>query len=255
MKAFDHSVFDAGRPVEAVHARWQDNEFQANFVLDCANSVYHHLMDNVAVGKPAPIRPFREIMAHVQGELPKRRTSLIRGLGTMRGKTDTCSHELRAAVLMMNLAWELDLPRREQLDLGMSGLLHDIGKIVVPEAILDKAAALDADEAVIMRRHCEDGERLLLGFGVQSTTILDICRHHHERCDGSGYPDRLRGDEISRPARMAMICDVYDALTSRRAYKDAWSHSDAIAEMRSQAGQFDTELLDVFAASLHCLEG
>ena len=128
----------------------------------------------------------------------------------------------------------------------MGALLHDVGKITVPADILNKRGPLTEDELVIMREHPARGEALVSGVGFP-WDIRPMLRHHHERWDGRGYPDRLAGEQIPRAARILCIADVFDALTSTRSYRQAYSVSEAVALMRSDAGTvFDPHLLEIF---------
>jgi HD-GYP domain-containing protein (c-di-GMP phosphodiesterase class II) len=122
--------------------------------------------------------------------------------------------------------------------------LHDIGKIGIPDSVLLKSGLLDTSEREIMRTHPKKGRQIidaiLLGFGLESFEYLDILRniaeYHHETLDGSGYPHGLRSDEIPMESRIVAVADVFDALTSRRPYKEAWSIDDAFQELRKLAG-------------------
>ena len=166
------------------------------------------------------------------------------GLTRLRSKDEyTYVHSVAVSALMVAFARHLGLEAREVRELGVAGLLHDVGKMVVPGRVLSKPGALTDDELALVRTHPEQGYRLLTeGEGV-SDIALDVARHHHERMDGGGYPLRLRGGEISLHARMAAICDVYDALTSRRPYKEAWTAAEAIGRMHGWEGHFDPALL------------
>jgi response regulator RpfG family c-di-GMP phosphodiesterase len=132
--------------------------------------------------------------------------------------------------------------------------LHDIGKVGLPDHILLKPAKLDAEERLIMQTHTTVGADMLQKVARNHPSAagflhmaIDIARHHHERFDGSGYPDRLAGTDIPLAARLVSICDVYDALRSRRVYKPALSHSAALQVMGDAAGsQFDPNLLEAF---------
>jgi HD-GYP domain-containing protein (c-di-GMP phosphodiesterase class II) len=128
----------------------------------------------------------------------------------------------------------------------MGALLHDVGKITVPAEILNKPGALTDEEAAIMRQHPARGETLISGVGFP-WDIRPMIRHHHERWDGRGYPDRLAGPQIPRAARILCIADVFDALTSARSYRSAYSPAKAAAMMRADSGAiFDPALLAVF---------
>lgn len=133
----------------------------------------------------------------------------------------------------------------------MAGLLHDIGKMAMPLDVLNKPGKLSDDEYAIMRSHPERGHAMLLAAQTAvSDAVLDVCLHHHEKVDGTGYPHRLAGEEISLLARMGAICDVYDAITSNRPYKTAWDASGSLARMAQWQGHFDTQLLHAFVRTV-----
>jgi two-component system cell cycle response regulator len=131
--------------------------------------------------------------------------------------------------------------------------LHDVGKIAVPDAILHKPGLLTESELEVMRRHAEVGERILAGF--EPAAVGRLVRSSHERWDGSGYPDGLRGEEIPLGARIITICDSYDAMTQPRPYRPARSVPEALAELRHGAGRrFDPALVAVFLSVFGYLE-
>jgi HD-GYP domain-containing protein (c-di-GMP phosphodiesterase class II) len=139
---------------------------------------------------------------------------------------------------------EPSLARNEEIAYGFT--LHDVGKIGVPDAILNKRGPLDTDEWDIMRRHPEIGVRIVEPIGFSSATI-DVILCHHERWDGSGYPHGLKGDEIPLAARVFAIADAYDAMTSDRPYRPAMSASDALEVLRVESGKaFDPGVVDIF---------
>ncbi|HCW95396.1 MAG TPA: phosphodiesterase [Pseudomonas sp.] len=132
-----------------------------------------------------------------------------------------------------------------------AALLHDIGKMAMPLEVLNKPGKLDDDEFAIMRSHPERGHAILLNAQSSvSEAVLDVCLHHHEKVDGTGYPHRLAGEQISLLARMGAICDVYDAITSNRPYKTAWDASGSLAKMAQWQGHFDTQLLHAFVRAV-----
>jgi hypothetical protein len=151
---------------------------------------------------------------------------------------------------MVNFARHLGLPDDIVREFGLAGLVHDIGKMDVPSEILNKPGRLTDEEFAIARLHPERGCAILDRAEAIPATAIDVCRHHHEKIDGTGYPFGLKGGEISLAARMGAICDVYDALTSDRAYKDAWSPIEAVTAMHGWRGQFDRDLLFTFYQSI-----
>ncbi|HEU0066372.1 MAG TPA: HD-GYP domain-containing protein, partial [Sphingomonas sp.] len=130
----------------------------------------------------------------------------------------TYTHSVAVCALMISMARELGLPPEAVHDLGMAGLLHDIGKVSVNPSILLKAEALTDAELAELRRHPTIGHEILSAAQGIPAVALDVCLHHHERPDGSGYPFGLKQDAISQATRMASVCDVYDAMTSIRPY-------------------------------------
>jgi HD-GYP domain-containing protein (c-di-GMP phosphodiesterase class II) len=136
-------------------------------------------------------------------------------------------------------------------DLAVGGLLHDIGKLSLPRAILQKPGKLTDAEYLQIQRHPELGAQILTQLGGFSVGVATLVTDHHERLDGSGYPHRLAGDERSDAARILGVCDVYDALISTRVYRAAWSDSDAIRYLREDAAvQFDQRVVDALALVL-----
>ncbi len=126
--------------------------------------------------------------------------------------------------------------------------LHDVGKIAIPDHILLKPGKLDDEEWGLMKEHTTKGAEILSGSNSQVlTAAAEIALMHHERWDGTGYPNGLAGEEISLAGRIVAISDVFDALTQRRPYKEAWGISDALGEIESQSGsQFDPDVVDAF---------
>jgi len=141
---------------------------------------------------------------------------------------------------MVSLARQLGLSEDLVREAGLAGLLHDVGKMTMPVEVLNKPGSLTDAEFVVMRSHPERGHALLLAAGSIPASALDVCLHHHEKYDGSGYPYRLQGEAISLFARMGAVCDVYDAITSNRPYKKAWNPAESLARMAQWTGHFDT---------------
>jgi putative nucleotidyltransferase with HDIG domain len=157
----------------------------------------------------------------------------------------TEEHTRRVALRAVQVGEELGFGAARLRTLAIGGLLHDIGKLSTPDTILRKAGPLTESEFAVIMEHPEHGRRLLRELGGFADAVLGLVAHHHERLDGSGYPHRLAGDELSLDVRILGVCDVYDALVSKRVYRNAWSHERALALVREGVGtQFDVRCVD-----------
>jgi HD-GYP domain-containing protein (c-di-GMP phosphodiesterase class II) len=145
-------------------------------------------------------------------------------------------HTRRVAMLAVRVGERLGLSASRLRTLAIGGLVHDIGKLSVPDAILKKPGALNDDEYGVVRCHPEWGNKLLNELGGFSKAVRQLVRDHHERLDGAGYPRGLKAEEIDLDTRILTVCDVYDALMSKRVYRPAWAHDEAIALLRRETG-------------------
>ncbi|MBD9482929.1 HD-GYP domain-containing protein [Pseudomonas sp. PDM14] len=162
----------------------------------------------------------------------------------------TYMHSVAVCALMIALARQLGMSGEQVHEAGMAGLLHDIGKMAIPDVILNKPGKLTDNEFSTMRQHPEAGGRMLLESRQISALALDVCLHHHEKFDGTGYPHRLAGEQISLFARMGAVCDVYDAITSDRPYKKGWDPAESIRKMAEWKGHFDERVFQAFVKSV-----
>jgi putative nucleotidyltransferase with HDIG domain len=162
----------------------------------------------------------------------------------------TYLHSVAVSALMTVLARQLGLSDEDTMVAALGGLLHDMGKAAVPPAILNKPGRLTDGEFDVIRRHPEQGQALLVAAGLNSRPVLDIVLHHHEKIDGTGYPQRLAGDAIPRLAKMGAVCDVYDAITSNRPYKQGWDPAESLKRMATWEGHFDPAIFQPFVKSL-----
>ena len=185
----------------------------------------------------------------------KNRSSLINGVQTLVQALEakdayTRGHSNRVSRYAMNTGVLLGFTDDSLEHLRLGGELHDIGKIGTREAILNKPGPLTAEEFTHIKEHSVLGERILAPFLAQSPAVLRIVRSHHERMDGSGFPDGLRGKHIPLEARIVAVTDAFDAMTTNRAYRPQLAVSQAIEELRRCAGvHFDAEVVEAFLSA------
>jgi putative nucleotidyltransferase with HDIG domain len=174
------------------------------------------------------------------------------GLARLKTADDyTYMHSVAVCALMISLAAKLGLDDDDIRACGIAGLLHDIGKMAISHDILNKPGKLTDGEFDTIKTHAEVGYQMLQVAGNVGEIALDVCRHHHEKMDGTGYPDRLSGNQISLYARMGAVCDVYDAITSNRPYKLGWCPSESISRMSDWCnGHFDKQVFQAFVRSI-----
>jgi putative nucleotidyltransferase with HDIG domain len=168
---------------------------------------------------------------------------------TRASDTYTYMHSVAVCALMLALGRQLGLQGDLLKKAGMAGMLHDLGKIAMPLEVLNKPGKLTNAEFDLMKTHPERGHELLVK-GNAAAEVLDVCLHHHEKVDGSGYPHGLVGDDLSLLAKMGAVCDVYDAITSVRPYKNGWDPGEALRSMAQWAGHFDPRIFQAFVKTV-----
>ena len=202
-------------------------------------------------GRVVQLQEALEIVDKMFESIARNRSAL---LSVVRLKSDmdyTYLHSVSVCGLMISLAYSLEMSADEIKEAGLAGLLHDIGMMTVAPEIRFKKGALTEGELGTIRSHPMEGYAMLKNAGEFSEAVMDVCLHHHERLDGSGYPDQLVGDEISQLSRMAAICSTYDALTTERPYKKALMSTDAIKEIfKRSVMHFDPTILEAFVKSV-----
>ena len=162
----------------------------------------------------------------------------------------TYMHSVAVCALMVALARRMNLSEEQVREAGVAGLMHDVGKMMIDPEILNKPGRLTVEEYTAMKYHPEAGLKILQDSNQVNATVLDVCLHHHEKFDGSGYPHGLAGEQISLFARMGAVCDVYDAVTSDRPYKKGWGAANSLREMASWKGHFDEKIFQAFVKTL-----
>ena len=191
--------------------------------------------------------PFKEGRALSKERNTLRNSLLVIGRSLEVRNLETAGHTERVVNYATKLGMALNVTGRELFALIQGAYLHDIGKMGVPDRVLLKEGKLDDEEWVIMKTHATIGFEAVKGIPAIEQGARDVIRHHHERLDGKGYPDGLEGRKIPLGARIFAVCDVFDALTSERPYKKAWTEEEAIKELKRGIGtQFDKGVVDVF---------
>lgn len=185
------------------------------------------------------------------GDSVLRNPGALISLARIKNKDEyTYMHSVAVCALMVALARQLGLSKIETMDAGLAGLLHDVGKMMIPDKVLNKPDKLTEEEFTLIKSHPEEGHRLLLEGRNISAVALDVCLHHHEKVEGNGYPRRLKNEQISLFAKMSAVCDVYDAITSDRPYRKGWDPGEALRIMAEwSAGHFDEIVFRAFAKS------
>ena len=193
----------------------------------------------------------RRVVQAITESLTRNGSALI-SLARIKTADDyTYMHSVAVCAMMLALARQLGLNEENIRAAGIAGLLHDMGKALLPTHVLNKPGKLTAAEFVIVKSHPERGHRLLSKDGNASAMTLDVCLHHHEKIDGSGYPKGLKGEAISLYAKMGAVCDVYDAITSNRPYKAGWDPAESMRMMSQWVGvHFDSVVFQAFVKSL-----
>ena len=218
-----------------------------------------------AAGKAAVMSMFREarmgntvdaagvsdLVEEISSSVARNSSALI-SLARLKTADDyTYMHSVAVCAMMIALARQLGQDEDTVRAAGVAGLLHDVGKMLLPMQVLNKPGKLTDAEFATVKGHPTKGHAFLLESANIDPVTLDVCLHHHEKVDGSGYPKGLKGAEISLFAKMGAVCDVYDAITSNRPYKTGWDPSESLRQMGTWAsGHFDLPVFQAFAKTL-----
>ncbi len=223
---------------------------KAKKVIDATKKAVASMFHDVRMGKVVKAEAAMQMVDDIAASIDRNLGALI-SLARLKTQDEyTYMHSVAVCALMMVLAKELGLAETETRQAGLAGLLHDIGKAGIPVEILNKPGALTDEEFTLVKLHPERGHELLLQAGITDEVVLDVCLHHHERIDGAGYPKKLSVDEISLFAKMGAVCDVYDAITSNRPYKEGWEPGISLQRMAQWTGHFDDKVFKAFVKSV-----
>jgi putative nucleotidyltransferase with HDIG domain len=221
---------------------------RAQRVLAQAKKEVSVLFQEARLGKVVSTEHLGALVDDISDSVLRNPNALI-SLARLKTRDDyTYLHSVAVAALATGLARQLQLSTDEIREAALAGLLHDLGKAAIPLDILNKPGRLTDEEFGQVKAHPRAGYDMLVEAGVDSAMALEVCLHHHEKVDGSGYPDRLKGDAISLYAKMGAVCDVYDAITSDRPYKAGWHPAESIRRMAQWAkeGHFDERVFQAF---------
>lgn len=208
------------------------------------------MFQEARMGKAVNAASAQQLVDEISDSVSRNPGALI-SLARLKTADDyTYMHSVAVCALMITLAKQLGLDPQETRSAGIAGLLHDLGKAMMPMEVLNKPGKLTDEEFAIIKRHPVEGHRLLNGSGAD-TMAFDVVLHHHEKTDGSGYPKGLKDADISIYAKMGAVCDVYDAITSNRPYKAGWDPAESLRKMAEWAnGHFDQRVFQAFVKSL-----
>lgn len=236
------------QPIQAASTRVE--LLQARQIISQACDVLKDMLHDVRLGHPVNLPASGLLVEEMTQSIQRNPHALISLVRLKTTDNYSYMHSIAVCALMIGLASRMNLDEHQVHQAGMAGLMHDIGKTQIPLEVLNKPGALDAQEWDIMKSHPRRGYEILKPQGLDEA-ITDACLHHHEKVDGSGYPDGLRQDEIGLLARMAAVCDIYDAVTSDRPYKKAWPPAIALQRMAQWAPQhFDKAIFEQFVQTV-----
>lgn len=209
------------------------------------------MFNEVRMGQSLNGEHAQQVVSEITQSVLRHPNALLSIVRVKQADEYTYMHSVAVCALMISLARQLQMDEAMVHEAGTAGLLHDVGKMGIDDAVLNKPGSLTDAEFEQIKRHPEFGVRYLQkGSVAVSREVLETCYSHHEKMDGSGYPRGLRGEQISLLSRMAAVCDVYDALTSDRPYKKGWGPAETIQRMAQWKGHFDLQVFQAFVRSV-----
>ncbi|MEO8039477.1 MAG: HD-GYP domain-containing protein [Betaproteobacteria bacterium] len=217
-------------PAPAKHSM-ADEMLRAKRVHEQAGRVVRTVLNDVRLGKVIQSADVESVVTDITDSVARNGGALLSLLRLKDADDYTFLHCVAVGTLMVTFARHLDLDSETIREAGIGGLMHDVGKMKVPDKVLNKPGKLTDEEFALIRQHPEAGHAILVESKAVGAIPLDITLHHHERIDGSGYPHRMPGDKIPTLVRMAAIVDVYDAITSDRCYHKGMPPTDALRKM------------------------
>lgn len=209
------------------------------------------MFSEIRMGHAVDTASAQQMVAEISDSVARNPGALISLARLKTADEYTYMHSVAVCALMVALARQLGMDEAQTRQAGIAGLLHDVGKMKLPMAILNKPGRLTDAEFAIVRAHPTKGAEMLRKSSKVEDAVLDAVLHHHEKTDGSGYPHGQTAAQISLLARMTAVCDVYDAITSNRPYKAGWDPADSLRKMAEWAnGHFDPAIFQAFVKSI-----
>ncbi len=216
-----------------------------------AKALQQKALDDIKAGRPIALEPMQNLATAFMDSVFRNQDALLCMTRIREKDAYLLEHSVNVSILMTILARQLKMEESVIHELATGALLHDLGKILVPDHILNKPGKLTDEEFIEMRRHVEYGYQVVQQMPGISPRSLEVLIQHHERLDGAGYPKRLQGEEISRYGRMIAIVDSYDAITASRVYKDGFTSTHAFKILRESSGKgYDGELVMSFIRAI-----
>ena len=229
----------------------QDEIKRALDLCERSRAAVISMFTDARMGNAVDINSADDLVDEMAQSISRHPSALLSLVRLKNADEYTYMHSVAVCALMIALARQLDLPEKQVTEAGLAGLLHDVGKMSIDDDILNKPGRLTDAEFAKVRLHPVYGAKILLtNQPVASPLVYDVCLHHHEKFDGSGYPKKLKGEQISLFARMGAVCDVYDAITSDRPYKKGWGPADSLQRMAQWHGHFDPKIFQAFVRTV-----
>lgn len=242
---------DAARAKRTEKTSMDEEVKHAQKVCSKSKAAVISMFNDARMGKAIEVEQAKELVEEISESVLRQPHALISLARLKNADEYTYMHSVAVCALMIALARQLNLDEELVRESGLAGLLHDLGKMGIPNKILNKPGKLTEDEFNTIKSHPEIGANILMDNPLVSPMVLDVVLHHHEKVDGSGYPHRLSGDTISLFAKMGAVCDVYDAITSNRPYKKGWSPAESIRKMAEWSkGHFDEAVFQAFVKTV-----
>lgn len=229
----------------------QEEVQRARAVLSQGKKAVSSMFGEARMGKAIRVSEAEPLVEEISDSITRNPEAFLNLARLKDADNYTYLHSVAVCGLMIALGKQLGLEGKDLKDAGIAGLMHDVGKALIPDEVLNKPGKLTDEEFEIIKTHPRKGWEVLNIDEGANDVVLDVCLHHHERVDGKGYPEGISGDKLTLFARMGAICDVYDALTSNRCYKNGWEPAETLRKMAEwRDGHFDEEVFRAFVKTI-----